>query len=143
MNLTVLNTLYKLAMQHSQDAVRALAREIAQEKEGQSKLELLTQYHQDYRKFLDNKMTSGLMVRELINFQGFINNLETAVVQQNQTLATIQQKVKHARSNWQACEKKRLTYEALIKREKEKLSKKEALLDQKLTDEFASRKYAY
>lgn len=143
MNIRVLKTLYNLAEQHCKEAAQALAREITKVDEGKKKLELLTEYHEDYRKFLDAKMTSGLMVRELINFQGFINNLESAVQQQNQSILSQEANVLVAKSKWQVCERKRLTYEALIQREQAKILIKEAALDQKLTDEFASRKYAY
>lgn len=55
----------------------------------------------------------------------------------------MQERVDQARQYWQQCERKRLTYDTLIKRDKQAKIKRENKLDQKLMDEYATRMSFY
>ena len=142
MNLNVLNTLVDLAKQQSKAAATDLAKELASLNDAQGKVHLLQNYLDDYRLDLQQKMMMGMLASQLHNSQGFIQQLELAISQQEKSVININYKVDLAKKHWQECEKKAMTFETLMKRAKSKIALIEAKLDQKNTDEFASRKYA-
>jgi flagellar FliJ protein len=142
MNLIVLQTLVNLARQQSTAAATALAKEIAALNEARGKAELLTNYLDDYRAKLQQQMLMGLKVAQLINSQNFMQQIELAIKQQEKSIIQSENQVEQAKKHWQECERKSVTFEALIKRSKAKAALIEARLDQKNTDEFAARKFA-
>ena len=142
MNLNVRNTLVDLAKQHSKAAATDLAKELASLNDAQGKVHLLQNYLDDYRLDLQQKMMMGMLASQLHNSQGFIQQLELAISQQEKSVINFNYKVDLAKKHWQECEKKAMTFETLMKRAKSKIALIEAKLDQKNTDEFASRKYA-
>jgi flagellar FliJ protein len=142
MNLNVLKTLADLARAQSTAAATALAKEIAALKQGEEKVNLLQNYLDDYRVTLQEKMLRGLQVSELINSQNFIQQIELAITQQQQSVIQLDHQVSLAKKHWQECERKLMTFETLTKRSQAKAALIEARIDQKNTDEFASRKYS-
>ena len=142
MNLNVLNTLFDLSKQQSKAAATDLAKELASLNDAQGKVHLLQNYLDDYRLDLQQKMMMGMLASQLHNSQGFIQQLELAISQQEKSVINFNYKVDLAKKHWQECEKKAMTFETLMKRAKSKIALIEAKLDQKNTDEFASRKYA-
>jgi flagellar FliJ protein len=142
MNLIVLQTLVNLARQESTTAATALAKEIATLDEARGKVNLLTNYIDDYRATLQQQMLMGLKVSQLINSQNFMQQIELAIKQQENNITQSELEVNRAKLHWQECERKSLTFETLIKRTQAKAALIEARLDQKNTDEFASRKFA-
>jgi flagellar FliJ protein len=142
MNLTVLQTLVDLAKRNSSDAAAALAKELANEHDGLNKVKMLSEFRDDYRVKMQIEMLSGTNVSKLNNFNEFIYKLDTAISQQEKNNIFNSKQVELARKKWQECEKKLLTYETLIKRTRSKLQVIQNRLEQKDTDEFASRKYA-
>jgi flagellar FliJ protein len=142
MNLNVLKTLADLARAQSTAAATALAKEIAALQQGEEKVNLLQNYLDDYRVTLQEKMLRGLQVSELINSQNFIQQIELAITQQQQSVIQLDHQVSLAKKHWQECERKLMTFETLTKRSQAKAALIEARIDQKNTDEFASRKYS-
>jgi len=142
MNLNVLQTLVNLARQQSTAAATALAKEIAALNEARGKADLLRNYLDDYRAKLQQQMLMGLKVAQLINSQNFMQQIELAIKQQENSIIHSENQVHEAKLYWQECERKSVTFEALIKRSKAKAALIEARLDQKNTDEFAARKFA-
>jgi flagellar FliJ protein len=142
MNISVLQTLVDLAKSRSTAAANQLAREMSIHQEGINKLSMLSDFKDDYRVRLQDKMMAGLTVSELNNFQAFIAKLDVAIYQQEKSTHQLLESVETAKKQWQDCEKKLLTFETLMKRAQNKVLAIEAKIDQKLTDEFASRRYA-
>jgi flagellar protein FliJ len=142
MNISVLQTLLDLAKSRSTAAANQLAREKAMHLEGLNKLSMLSGFKDDYRIRLQDKMMAGLTVNELNNYQAFIAKLEIAIQQQENSANQLLEGVEIAKKQWQDCEKRLLTFETLMKRARAKAFAVEAKIDQKLTDEFASRRYA-
>jgi flagellar FliJ protein len=142
MNLNVLKTLADLARQQSTAAATALAKEIAALQQGEEKVNLLQNYLDDYRVTLQEKMLRGLQVSELINSQNFMQQIELAISQQQKSVIHLNHQVNVAKKYWQECERKLMTFETLTKRSQAKAALIEARIDQKNTDEFASRKYS-
>jgi len=84
---------------------------------------------------------SGLTISQFSNFNAFIAKLDEAVNGQQMVVRDAERKVELAKSNWQAIEKRRLSYQTLKNRADTVQQQKEAKRDQKQTDDFASRSY--
>ncbi|WMW82215.1 flagellar export protein FliJ [Undibacterium cyanobacteriorum] len=108
-----------------------------------AQLDMLVQYQDDYKLRLQNTAQKGLSVAQFANFQAFINKLDQAIDGQKKIILDAEYRVKAATEQWQECEKKRLIYQELDKKEIELQQQKEAKREQKQTDETASRLLFY
>ncbi|NUU00182.1 flagellar export protein FliJ [Herbaspirillum robiniae] len=136
---SALETLIELATKETDDATKRLGRAIRVSEEAQQKLAILEQYRDDYAARFQDTLTNGLTALSYRNFQLFIEKIDTAIDGQHAVVRSSQQKVAEARSIWQACERKRMSYDTLAARAKEKELQKENKRDQKAMDEHASR----
>ncbi|OWY30922.1 flagellar export protein FliJ [Herbaspirillum robiniae] len=136
---SALETLIELATKETDDATKRLGRAIRVSEEAQQKLAILEQYRDDYAARFQDTLTNGLTALSYRNFQLFIEKIDTAIDGQHAVVRSSQQKVAEARSVWQACERKRMSYDTLAARAKEKELQKENKRDQKAMDEHASR----
>jgi flagellar FliJ protein len=143
MATSALHTLIELAEKDVENAAMQLGRTIKAKDEATQQLELLTQYRGDYETRLQNNAQKGLSVSQYANFQGFIGKLDQAIEGQNKLIIDAEYKVELAKKHWQECEKKRLSYKTLIKRNITAELKKENKRDQKQTDERATRNLFY
>ena len=73
------------------------------------------------------------------NFQLFIEKIDNAIAGQEDVVRSSQQRVAEARAAWQACERKRMSYDTLATRARDKEMQKQNKRDQKSMDEHASR----
>ncbi|MFJ3045072.1 flagellar export protein FliJ [Herbaspirillum chlorophenolicum] len=140
---SALETLIDLATKETDDATKRLGRAIRVSEEAQQKLVILQQYRDDYAARFQETLTTGLTALSYRNFQLFIEKIDTAITGQQDVVYSTQQRVADARLAWQACERKRMSYDTLAVRAKEKELQKENRRDQKTTDEHASRMTFY
>lgn len=140
---TALHTLIDLAQQEVDAAAKQLGFVIKLSNEAHEQLTLLLQYRSDYELRLQNNAQRGLNVIQYANFQSFILKLDQAIEGQKKIISDAEYKVEIAKRHWQAQEKKRLSYETIIKRQQQLTIKKEAKLDQKQTDERATHARFY
>ena len=136
---SALETLIELATKETDEATKRLGRAIRVSEEAQQKLVILQQYRDDYAARFQDTLTNGLTALSYRNFQLFIEKIDNAIVGQQNVVVVTQQKVVEARTAWQACERKRMSYDTLAARAKEKEVQKENKRDQKAMDEHASR----
>lgn len=136
---SALETLIELATKETDEATKRLGRSIRVSEEAQQKLTILQQYRDDYAARFQETLTTGLTALSYRNFQLFIEKIDTAITGQQDVVRSSQQKVADARLAWQACERKRMSYDTLAARAKEKELQQENRRDQKATDEHASR----
>lgn len=141
--MSALNTLIELAQNEVENAAKYLGQTIKAKDDAIEQLGLLTQYRADYETRLQNNAQKGLSVTQFANFQGFIAKLDQAIEGQKKLVIDAEYKVDKAKKNWQACEKKRLSYQTLINRNIATELKKENKRDQKQTDERATRTLFY
>ncbi|MBI3230636.1 MAG: flagellar FliJ family protein, partial [Burkholderiales bacterium] len=73
----------------------------------------------------------------------FMAKLDNAIAGQHDVVKMAQRKIEQERAAWQEAERKRLSYEALEKRNVQTLLKKEAKRDQRAMDEHATRQFFY
>ncbi|MBP0596975.1 flagellar export protein FliJ [Herbaspirillum sp. LeCh32-8] len=136
---SALETLIELATKETDEATKRLGRAIRVSEEAQQKLVILQQYRDDYAARFQDTLTTGLTALSYRNFQLFIEKIDTAITGQQDVVRNSQQRVAEARTAWQACERKRMSYDTLAARAKEKELKKENKRDQKAMDEHAAR----
>lgn len=140
---SALETLIDLATKETDEATKRLGRAVRVSEEAQQKLVILQQYRDDYAARFQDTLTTGLTALNYRNFQLFIEKIDTAISGQEDVIRITQQKVAEARLAWQACERKRMSYDTLATRAKEAELRKENKRDQKSMDEHASRMTFY
>jgi len=136
---TALETLIELATKETDEATKRLGRSVRTSEEAQQKLVILEQYRDDYALRFQESLSSGLTAMSYRNFQLFIEKIDSAITGQQNVVKNAQQRVAEARAAWQACERKRMSYDTLATRAKQTTQLRETRRDQKQTDEQASR----
>lgn len=138
-----ISTLIELAEKDTDEAAKNVGKAIRALEETEKQLALLLQYRDDYVMRFQTGAAAGLSAGQYMNFQSFIYKLDSAVDGQRKIVKDAEYRVSKARSLWQECEKKRLSYGILHNRAQADVLKKESKLDQKQTDEHAARSYFY
>lgn len=137
--ISALETLVDLATKETDEATKRLGRTVRTSEEAHQKLTILLEYREDYAVRFQESLAAGLTPMNYRNFQLFIEKIDTAITGQKNIVSQAQERVAEARTLWQACERKRLTYDTLVTRAKEDKLRRDNRLDQKQMDEFASR----
>jgi flagellar protein FliJ len=140
---SAITTLIDIAERETDDAAKRMGKSIHAREEAEQKLALLIQYREDYIARMNDTAKVGLTAAQYANFQSFITQLDSAVDGQQRVLKDAQYRVELAKQEWQAQEKKRLSYNTLHNRSQAVQQKKEAKQDQKQTDESAARAFFY
>ncbi|HZG22895.1 MAG TPA: flagellar export protein FliJ [Herbaspirillum sp.] len=136
---SALDTLIELATKETDEATKRLGRAIRVSEEAQQKLGILQQYRDDYAARFQETLTNGLTALAYRNFQLFLEKIDNAIDGQQNVVQSSQQRVAEARAAWQACERKRMSYDTLAVRARDKETRKENKRDQKAMDEHAAR----
>lgn len=137
---SALNTLIDLAHKESDEAAKRLAATLRAGEEAGQKLELLLQYRNDYAARCEADMASGISTTQLHNFQVFMQKLDTAIAGQQKVVDDARQRVAQARTAWQACEQKKMSFVTLAERANKEQIRRELYRDQKQNDEHAARR---
>jgi flagellar FliJ protein len=137
---SALHTLIDLANKDSDEAAKRLAAALRAGEEANQKLELLTQYRNDYAQRCEADMASGITTTQLHNFQVFMQKLDTAIAGQQKVVDDARQRIAQARAAWQACEQKKMSFVTLAERANKEQARRELYRDQKQNDEHAARR---
>lgn len=137
----MIDTLIELTSQKSEEAAKALSAALRQQKQSTEKLNLLSQYKNEYAEQLNAQMSQGLNVQSMANFRDFLSGLDLAVQQQHHICGLDAERVKAMQHHWQTLERKKLSYDTLAHRANAVLEAKANKYEQKLMDEMASRSY--
>jgi flagellar FliJ protein len=138
-----LDTLIELATKDSDGAAKELGRRNRLADEAQQKLELLQQFRDDYAKRFEQSMANGLTASSYRNFQLFIDKIDSALAGQQDVVRMARGRIEEAKTAWQGCERKRLSYGTLATRAKNAAAVVASKRDQKQSDEFAARMAHY
>ena len=122
----------ELAMRQLADANKALKAE-------QEKTDMLQTYKQDYIDQYNAQLSSGLGKEAHLNYQGFLQNLQQAIDGQADMVVSAQYERDKVLAVLQESQRKKMSFEVLIKRAEKKTMKIESKRDQKMMDEFAMR----
>jgi flagellar FliJ protein len=128
-----------MAEKAERTAVQRLGHFQGQARLAQSKLDELEQFRLSYQQQWIDKGGTGVSGQWLMNYQRFLNQLETAVGQQRKSLAWHQDNVDKARGAWQQCYARVEGLRKLVQRYMDEARQLEDKREQKLLDELSQR----
>ena len=138
-SMGVLLMLEEMAAKEVDLAAEVLAKSMQLADEAKAKQALLAGYKQDYVNNLHQLLGHGVSADTYQNFQQFFAKLDQAVIGQHELVVMANQQVQLHRQLWQESQRKRLSYQVLLKCSDKRALKIEQKKDQKMMDEFAMR----
>lgn len=125
------------------EAVDAAAKDLATAnqvlKAAKERNEMLQGYKQDYVDHFNQHQQAGLSKEAHLNYQSFLQNLDQVMRAQADVVISAQYESDNMRAVLQAAQRKKMSYEVLIKRADKKTLAKLNKREQKMMDEFAMR----
>ncbi len=134
-----LNAVVELAHRKAQDGARALAYIQQKLQADEQQLEQLHQYLHEYRTSLYNQAIKGISAQQFRIHNNFSENVDRAIAQQSNQVATVTRQVEQVRQHWQVLDAK---YKGLLKLKDRLVQEERAVQDkqeQKEQDEYAGR----
>lgn len=129
----------EMAQKAERAAVQRLGHFQGQVKLAETKLGDLERFRTDYQNQWQAKGAHGVSGQWLMNYQSFLNQLETAVSQQRQSLVWHQNNLEKARGAWQQCYARVEGLRKLVQRYIDEARQLEDKREQKLLDELSQR----
>ncbi|MDB5961714.1 MAG: uncharacterized protein JWP59_3008 [Massilia sp.] len=142
-NLSALETLIGLAQRDTDAAAKKLGAELAAVDDARQKLTMLHGYRDDYASKLEAAQMNGITPLAYHNFVAFMGKLDNAINGQREVVKHAEARSAAAKTIWQACERKRLSYRTLSERAAAETLRVENKRDQKQMDEHAARQAYY
>lgn len=134
-----LATLMELVEKELDQAGERLAHANRALMEAEEKGGMLHGYRQDYVDNFARMAGNGLPKEAYGNYQNFLGKLEQAIQGQQEVIVNARYLVEKERELWQEAQRKKLSYEVLIKRQEKKAHQQAQRKDQKMMDEYAMR----
>ena len=135
-----LQTVPDLMQSRADEATRQLARLIAAEQDAKGKLDLLSQYREEYARRFQESAQQGMSPLQWKNFQDFLNRLDDAIRQQHLVVANSRNDTAAGQTHWQEQRIRLKAIDTLSDRHYSAELALELRREQKLTDEIAARK---
>lgn len=139
MQKTDWNRLRELAGERRDTLAQRLAEAATLRDAASQKLEMLLDYRREYDGRLARNATDGIDAEKLRSYRTFLANLERAIDQQNEALASAQDRVALAQVQWRDEQRQVDSFRILDERQAAEQAKSAGRTEQKLTDEYASR----
>ncbi len=136
---SALQMLLDLASDEVDEAAKNLATANKALKAAQESSAMLKGYKQDYIDHFNQQQQAGLGKEIHLNNQYFLQNLEQAIGAQADVVVSTQYDRDNMQQVLQAAQRKKMSYEVLIKRAEQKAMAKMNKREQKMMDEFAMR----
>lgn len=137
-----LQPLLEVMQTRTDEATRTLGKLIAAEQSQRSRLQMLEQYREEYAQRLREATQQGVTRLVLLNYQDFLARIDEAIKQQRIAVETSEVSTKAGQEHWQSQNKQLKAIDTLSQRHDARERYRENRQDQKLQDEFSSRKYA-
>lgn len=131
--------LFDLACKEVDSAAKDLAVANQILKEAKDKSEMLNGYRQDYVNKFNQQLKTGLGKESHLNYQYFLQNLQQVIQGQADVIISAQYESEKVLEVLQVAQRKKMSYETLIKRAEKKAMMKANKQEQKMMDEFAMR----
>ncbi|MGH8420292.1 MAG: flagellar export protein FliJ [Pseudomonas sp.] len=128
-----------MAEKAEKTAVQRLGHFQGQVRLAETKLGELEKFRSDYQQQWIDKGAHGVSGQWLMNYQRFLNQLETAVSQQRQSLSWHQNNLNKARGEWQKAYARVEGLRKLVQRYIDEARALEDKREQKLLDELSQR----
>lgn len=123
------------------EATRRLGQLISAEQSQRSRLQMLEQYREEYAQRLREATSQGVTRPVLRNFQDFLGRIDEAIAQQKIVVQNSEHSTKAGQDHWQAQNKQLKAIDTLSQRHDARERYRENKQEQKLQDEFSTRKY--
>lgn len=137
-----LQPLLELMQTRTDEATRHLGQLLAAEQNARSRLEMLEQYHKEYAERLREAIASGVTRMVLNNYQEFLGRIEEAIRQQSNAVRQSEANTQAGQQHWREQNTRLKAIDTLSLRHDERERQREDKREQKLQDEFSTRKYA-
>lgn len=137
-----LQPLLEVMQTRTDEATRKLSKLIAAEQSQRSRLEMLEQYRDEYAQRLRDATMQGVTRFVLLNYQAFLARIDEAIAQQRIAVESSELNTKAGKDHWQEQNKKLKAIDTLSLRHDARMRYQENRQDQKLQDEFSTRKFS-
>ena len=137
---SALPTLIELANKASDEAARRLAAALRAHEDAKQKFDLLMGYRKDYAERCQNDLANGMSAMQFNNYQAFMQKLDQAIAGQDKVVVDTLRRVDETRAAWCAAEPKKMSFTTLNDRALREQHRRDAVRDQKQSDEFANRR---
>jgi flagellar FliJ protein len=136
-----LKAVHELAQQRNEDAAVQLGSLNSEAAKAQAKLDLLLQYRNEYHARYRAAVKANLHSAGWQNFREFLDKLDQAIEQQRAALDVSREAVQKGRVEWQSTQRDVRAYDTLAERHLRAEADRQKRVDQRVTDEIASRKH--
>jgi len=138
-----LQPLLEIMQERTDEATRRLGQLIAAEQNAKSRLIMLEQYRDEYAQKLRDAITQGITQLALRNYQEFLGRIEEAIMQQSLAVKNSEHQTASGQEHWKTQSRKLKAIDTLSQRHDTRERHRENKMEQKILDEFSSRKYAH
>ena len=137
-----LQPLLEIMQNRTDEATRKLGQLIAAEQSAKSRLQMLEQYRDEYAQKLREATTQGITQLSLRNYQEFMARIDEAIMQQSIAVKNSEHSTATGKTHWKEQNKRLKAIDTLSQRHDARERYREGKQEQKLLDEFTSRRYA-
>jgi len=139
MSNTDWNQLQQLACERRDTLGQRLAEAATVRDAARQKLEMLIDYRREYDGRLAQNTNHGIDAQKLRSYRAFLANLERAIEQQTEALCAAQARVAQAQELWRDEQRQVDSFRILDQRQQAEIARSAGRIEQKITDEFATR----
>jgi flagellar FliJ protein len=136
-----LQPLLDLMRDRTDEATRQLGQLIAAEQDAKGRLQLLSQYREEYAQRFRDAQAQGLTLQSWQNYQDFLAKIDEAIAQQGSIVVASRQNTAAGQQRWQEQHTRMKAIDTLSVRHWKAQDKKANKQEQKQLDEFAARNY--
>jgi flagellar FliJ protein len=137
-----LQPLLELMQTRTDEATRQLGQLIAAEQNQRSRLQMLEQYREEYAERMRQATAEGITRMILRNYQDFLGRIDEAIRQQRIAVENSERSTQAGKEHWQAQNKQLKAIDTLSQRHEARERYRENRQEQKLQDEFTTRKFS-
>lgn len=137
-----LQPLLEIMQNRTDEATRRLGQLIAAEQSQKSRLQMLEQYREEYAQRMRQATADGIAPLVLRNYQDFLARIDEAIAQQRQAVRDSESSTRAGQEHWKSQNKQLKAIDTLSVRHDARERYREGKQEQKLQDEFTTRKYS-
>lgn len=134
-----LNTLIELAQGRMDDAAKRLGQALASSRAHEERLQLLVEYREEYRARFRSASQNGITPDAWRNFSVFLNRLDEAIIEQENTVERGRAQVAQGRQSWVDERNRKRAFDTLAERQHREQMRKESQMEQRQTDEHSAK----
>jgi flagellar FliJ protein len=137
-----LQPLLEIMQTRTDEATRRLGQLIAAEQNQRSRLQMLEQYREEYAQRLREATAEGVTRLILRNYQDFLARIDEAISQQRIVVGNSENSTRAGQNHWREQSPRLKAIDTLSQRHDARERYRENRQEQKLQDEFSTRKFS-